>query len=574
MNVNIEVNNRTIQAHKGETILEALNRNGIRVPTLCNMADLTPTGACRLCVVEVDGRDNLVTSCSHIVEEGMRINTHSPRVVRARKTLVELLLANHPDDCLYCERNGSCELQDLAAELHIRERKVLRKSFTQKLDLSSPSIVRDPAKCILCGRCIRICDEVQSVSTFEFVNRGCNMYVGTTMSRDLNFSNCIGCGQCVLVCPTGALHERQNVAEVMDALSNPDIIPIVQIAPSISVSVATEFGLKPSKDLNGLLYTALRKIGFKYVFDTAVAADIATSEMASELIARKESGSSLPMFSSCCPAWVKFVEQWYPDYIPALSAVKSPQQVMGSLIRNYFASANGINPSKIFSVSVMPCLAKKFEAQREEMTTRGLSDVDTVISTRELVRLIKLYGIDIQGVEPQHADKPFSIRSSAGKLFGVSGGSAEALARMVYFKLTSKEINDTKINEIKIVAGVKAYSFNAAGKTFTFAVVNGLKNIHSILPVLVNGDVRLDFIEVMACPGGCVNGGGQPYVEDEKFVKMRAKTIAEIDEAEGIKCAARNPVVQAIYDEFLGEAGGEKSKRFLYTRYSKREVLL
>ncbi len=574
MNITIEVNNRTIQAHKGDTILEALNRNGIRVPTLCNMTDLTPSGACRLCVVEVEGRDNLVTSCSHVVENGMRIMTHSPRVVRARKTLVELLLANHPDDCLYCERNGFCELQDLAAELHIRERKVLRKSFTQKLDLSSPSIVRDPAKCILCGRCIRVCDEVQSVSTFEFVNRGCNMYVGTTLSRDLNFSNCIGCGQCVLVCPTGALHERQNVAEVMDALSNPDLIPVVQIAPSISVSVATEFGLKPSKDVNGLLYNALRKIGFKYVFDTAFAADVAAIEMAAELIERKGNGSNLPMFSSCCPAWVKFVEQWYPDYIPALSAVKSPQQVMGSLIRNYFAAENELNPSKIFSVSVMPCLAKKFEAQREEMTTRGLSDVDTVLSTRELVRLIKLYGIDIQGIESQHPDKPFNIRSSSGKLFGISGGSAEALARVVYHKLTSKELTDSKVNEVKILSGVKAFSFNAAGQTFTFAVVNGLKNIHSILPVLMGSDVKLDYIEVMACPGGCVNGGGQPYVDEEKYVKLRAKAIIEIDEAEGIKCPTRNPAVQYIYDEFLGETRSEKAKKFLYTRYSKREVLL
>lgn len=574
MNITIEVNNRTIQAHKGDTILEALNRNGIRVPTLCNMTDLTPSGACRLCVVEVEGRDNLVTSCSHVVENGMRIMTHSPRVVRARKTLVELLLANHPDDCLYCDRNGSCELQDLAAELHIRERMAQRKSFTQKLDLSSPSIVRDPAKCILCGRCIRVCDEVQSVSTFEFVNRGCNMYVGTTLSRDLNFSNCIGCGQCVLVCPTSALLERQNVVEVMDALSNPDLIPVVQIAPSISVSVATEFGLKSSKDVNGLLCNALRKMGFKYVFDTAFAADVAAIEMAAELIDRKGHGSNLPMLSSCCPAWVKFVEQWYPDFIPALSAVKSPQQVMGSLIRNYFAVENELNPSKIFSVSVMPCLAKKFEAQREEMTTRGLSDVDTVLSTRELVRLIKLYGIDIQGIESQHPDKPFNISSLSGKLFGISGGSAKALARVVHHKLTLKELDDSKITEFKMVSGVKAFSFNTARQSFTFAVVNGLKNIHSIVPVLMGGDVKLDYIEIMACPGGCINGGGQPYVDDEKYVKLRAKAIIEIDEAEGIKCATHNPAVHSIYDKFFRETGSEIAKKFIYTRYSKRDVLL
>ncbi len=574
MNINIEVNYRSVQANKGETILETLTRNGIRVPTLCNLNDLSPTGACRLCVVEVEGRDNLVTSCTQVVEEGMRIYTHSPRVVRARKTIVELLLANHPDDCLYCERNGSCELQNLAVELNVRERKVLHKSFTQKLDLSSPSIVRDPAKCILCGRCVRVCDEVQSVSTFEFVNRGCNMYVGTTMLRDLNFSNCIGCGQCVMVCPTGALYERQNLTEVMDALNNPELVTVVQIAPSISVSVASEFGLKPSKDVNGLLFAALRRIGFKFVFDTAVAADVVTSEMATELIMRKENGHDLPIFSSCCPAWVKFMEQWYPNHITTLSAVKSPQQVMGTLIRNYFAPAIGINPSKIFSVSVMPCLAKKFEAQREEMTTRGLSDVDTVISTRELVRLIKLYGIDMQSLESQHADKPFNIRSSAGKLFGISGGSAEALARMVFFRLTSKELNQSNLNEIKVISGVKAYSFNAAGKTFTFAVVNGLKNIHTIIPALADGDVKFDFIEVMACPGGCINGGGQPYGDNAKFVRMRAKAIIDMDDFDAIKCAARNPVVQTIYDEFLGEVGGEKSRKFLHTQYSKRDVLL
>ncbi len=574
MNVSIEVNSRVIQARKGETILSALNRNGIRVPTLCYMSELSPTGACRLCVVEVEGRDNLVTSCSHLVEEGMQIKTHSPRVVRARKTLVELLLSNHPDDCLYCERNGHCELQNLAAELHIRERKVLRKSFSQKLDLSSPSIVRDPAKCILCGRCVRVCDEIQSVSTFEFVKRGCNMYVGTTMSRDLNFSNCIGCGACVMVCPTGALYERQNVAEVMDTLSNPELVPIVQVAPSISVSIAAEFGLKPGKDINGMLYAALRKIGFKYIFDSASAADIATTEMAEELLKRKENGTQLPVLSSCCPAWVKFVEQWYPELIPQLSAVKSPQQVMGSLIKNYFAPANELNPSKVYSVSVMPCLAKKFEAQREEMTTRGLSDVDSVISTRELVRLIKLYGVDLQNIESQHADKPFHIRSSAGKLFGISGGTAQALARLIFFKLTGKDLVESKITEVKLGQGVKAFSFKCAEKTFTFAVINGLQNIHNIIPELINSKTPIDYIEVMACPGGCVSGGGQPYEPDKKMVKLRAKAILEIDEADGIKCAARNPIVQAVYQEFVGEPGGELAGKLLKTRYSKRDVLL
>ncbi|QKG80267.1 [FeFe] hydrogenase, group A [Tenuifilum thalassicum] len=574
MNITIEVNNRSIKAKKGDTILEALRQNGIRVPTLCNMAHLTPTGACRLCVVEVEGYDNLLTSCSHIVEEGMKIKTHSPRVVRARKTIVELLLDNHPDDCLYCEKNGSCELQDLAVELHVRERKVLSKSFSQKLDLSSPSIVRDPAKCILCGRCVRICDEVQSVSTFEFIKRGCNMYVGTTMSRDLNFSNCIGCGQCVLVCPTGALTERQNIAEVIDAINNPEIVTVAQIAPSISVSIASEFGMKATKDINGIIYAALRKIGFDYVFDTSVAADISSHEMAQELLDRKENGESIPMLSSCCPAWVKFVEQWYPNRINLLSAVKSPQQIMGSLVRNYFSKTVGINPSNIFSVSIMPCLAKKFEAQREEMTTRGLSDVDSVISTRELVRLIKLYGIDMQNIETQHADKPFNIRSSAGKLFGISGGAAEAIARMIYFRITSKELVDKNIKEERIGSGVKAFSFKAAGHQFRFAIVNGLKNIHEIIGEVLKPENEIDFVEVMACPGGCVNGGGQPFTMDEKSVKQRAKIIAEIDEADGIKCAAKNPSVHAVYEEFLEDVGSEKSKKFLYTRYSPRDVLL
>lgn len=574
MNVNIEVNNRQIQARKGETILSALNRNGIRVPTLCSMKEFSPTGACRLCVVEVEGRDSLVTSCSQVVEESMRIITHSPRVVRARKTLVELLLSNHPDDCLFCERNGSCELQSLAAELHIRERKVQRRSINHKLDLSSPSIVRDPAKCILCGRCVRVCDEIQSVSTLELVKRGCNTYVGTTMSRDLNFSSCIGCGQCVLACPTSALNEHSNIDEVIDSLNNSSVVPVVQYAPSITVSLAEEFGMKPGKDVSGILNATLKKIGFKYVFDSAVAADIAVMEMAHELLGRLQNNENMPMISSCCPAWVKFVEQFYPEQLHLLSTSKSPQQIMGSLIKTYFASVSGINPSSIHSVSVMPCLAKKFEAQREEMTSKGVSDVDSVLSTRELARLIKLHGIDIQSIDSQNPDRPFNIRSSAGKLFGVAGGTSEALMRSVYSMATGKELQSIKVSEFRSTSSIREVKFSAGTREFVFVVISGLKDIRHFMEELIAGNIRADYVEVMACPGGCVNGGGQPFVSDDRDVRLRTKSIYEIDEAETVKCSHKNPQVQEIYTTFLGEAGGDKAKNLLHTTFTKRDVLL
>lgn len=574
MNVNVEVNNRPIVAHKGETILSVLRSNGIRVPTLCNMNDLSPTGACRLCVVEVEGRTNLVTSCSHYVEEGMRIKTHSPRVVRARKTLVELLLANHPDDCLYCERNGACELQSLAAELHIRERKVQRKNIGRKLDLSSPAIVRDPAKCILCGRCVRVCDEIQGVSTLEFVNRGCNTYLGTTMSRDLNFSSCIGCGQCVLVCPTSALNERSNIDEVIDSLNNSALIPIVQIAPSIQVSVAEEFGMKIGKDLNGVINATLKKIGFKYVFDTAMAADIAIIEIASELLKRSQGSSKRPLISACCPAWVKFVEQFYPNSLHLLSTVKSPQQILGSLIKTHFAPQSDINPSGIYSVSLMPCLAKKFEAQRDEMTSKGVSDVDTVLTTRELIRLIKLFGIDIQNVNSQSADSPFSVRSSAGKLFGVAGGSSEGVMRTLYNMITGSELSNYKISDFRSSSSIREVKFGVGDKEFTFIVVSGLKDIHRLMAGIEDGSIVADYVEVMACPGGCVSGGGQPFAVEGKDVRLRAKSIYETDESESIKCAHKNPQVLNLYSGYLGDPGGDLARKLLHTTYAKRDVLL
>ncbi len=571
MTLTIEVNNRTLEVRKGETILAALTRNGIKVPTLCNLKDLSPTGACRICVVEVEGERNLVTSCSYPVREGMKIQTHSARVVKARKTLVELLLSNHPDDCLYCERNGQCELQELAIDLNIRERRISGRKIQQKLDLSSPSLVRDPAKCILCGRCVRTCDEVQSVSALEFLRRGNKTIVGTSMNHDLNFSNCIACGQCVMACPTGALHERSNLDEVQDALHSKIQKVVVQLGPAVSVSLAEEFGLKSGKDLNGLLTAALHKIGFDYIFDTSFGADLTAVETAYELLQRIKTNQQLPMISTCCPAWVRFAEQFYPQLLPHLSTCKSPQQMMGSVIKNYFAQSKGLKPDELFSVAVMPCVAKKYEAKRSEMTSKGLSDVDVVLSTRELAKLIRLYGIDMQLLESQLPNEPFGIRSSAGKLFGSSGGVAESVSRTLYNSITKKDMTSPKLNEFRGSGALKKLDLRIEDQLFTFVVANGLTGIRPFLDSIVRGELKAHFVEIMACPGGCVNGGGQPFASTEKDQKLRTKAIYDVDDSDSIKCAHKTPMLQNLYTEFLEEPGSHKAKRLLHVNYTAQE---
>jgi len=370
---NIEVNNKIIKARRGDTILETLRRNGITVPVLCNMEGFTPTGACRICVVEVEGRNDLVPSCSQPVEEWMKIHTHSPRVINARRTIVEMLLSSHPDDCLYCIRNGNCELQDLAQELGIRERKLPVVKRQVKKDPSSSSVHRDPAKCILCGRCVRVCKDRIGVSTFDFIGKGMKTTVGPTFNNRLNVSNCINCGQCIMVCPTGALHEKDNIAQVQSALQDPEKHVVVQISPTVSVSLAEEFNIRTGKELDGLLVAILRKMGFDRIFKTAFAADIMLLRVVDELADRLERNERLPMFSSDCPAFVKFMEQSHPDLLPHLSVSKSPQQIMGSLIKHHYARDQKVKGEKIVSVSLMPCTAKKFEAQREEFTVKGIS---------------------------------------------------------------------------------------------------------------------------------------------------------------------------------------------------------
>ncbi len=554
--------------------MSALESNGIKIPSICSMKDFTPTGACRMCVVEIEGRQGLVPSCSQPVNEWMKIKTHSPRVIKSRKTIVELLLSNHPDDCLYCERNRNCELQTLAEELNVRERRIMGSKNKYKLDHSSPAIIRDPAKCILCGRCVRMCEEKLSVFAIDFVNRGNRTIIGTTYNKDLNFSSCINCGQCIMVCPTGALFEKDNLPELEDALHNSEKSVVVQCAPSVSVTLAEEFGIKPGKDIGGVINAVLKKIGFDKVFDTSFAADLAVMELSYELIQRKRSEDKLPLLSSCCPAWVKFAEQSYPDLLPAMSACKSPQQMLGSVLKTYYPDNAGIDAGNIFSVAVAPCTAKKFEAQREEMTKKGVSDIDAVLTTRELAKLIKLYGIDMNQVEPEIADEPYGIRSSSGKIFGSAGGMTEALIRTLPYSAGGKELPELKINELRGGKVRKESSLKIGKTTYKFVVVSGLSNAISLLEEIRSGKCEFDFVEIMACSGGCINGGGQPIGAGDTAVRARMKALYGIDEKETIRCAHKNPAINDMYSDFFERPGSEKSLKLLHTTYSERKVLL
>jgi len=572
--ITIEVNGRPVEAVPGELLLTALRRAGIRVPTLCCLENLTPTGACRLCVVEVAGQRTLVPSCAFPVAAGMQVKTHSPRAVAARKTIVELLLANHPDDCNYCPRNGDCQLQKLAGELGVRERMYAGERTEWKLDISSPSLVRDPAKCILCGRCVRVCEEVQAVAAIDFIGRGSRTRVGTAFDLGLNVSSCINCGQCITICPTGALSEQSHLDRVLQALNDPERIVVVQHAPSISVTLAEAVGLKPGVDAAGALTAALRRLGFDWVFDTSFAADLTIMEEASELVARIRQGGRLPMMTSCSPGWIKFVVQFYPDYIPNLSTCKSPQQMLGAVIKSHFAERAQLDPTRIFSVSIMPCTAKKFEASRGEMLRNELADVDAVLTTRELAQLIRMHGIEIQTLAPESGDSPFGERSTAGKLFGATGGVAEAAIRTAHFLLTGNELADLEVEAVRGLKGIKEARLRVGDLEVGVAVANGLGNAKRLLEEIRGGRGDLHFVEVMTCPGGCIAGGGQPIGTNLEAVRARMQTLYAIDRDGAVRVSHKNPAIQRLYREFLGEPLGEKSHELLHTAYSRREVLV
>ncbi|MCU0362007.1 MAG: 2Fe-2S iron-sulfur cluster-binding protein [Bacteroidales bacterium] len=569
----ITVNNKKIKAEKGETILSALNRNGIKIPTLCRMKDFTPTGACRMCVVEVEGRERLVTACSQPVEEWMVIKTHTPRVIMARKTLVELLLSNHPDDCLYCERNLNCELQRLSEELGIRERRIRGKRIKLRLDQSSPAIVRELSKCILCGRCVRVCEEVVTATSLDFIKKGRLTHVGPAMDKDFNFSSCIHCGQCVLVCPTGALHEKHSISEVQEYLNKPDILKVIQYSPLVASGVAEELGIKYSRDFDRILNSILRRIGFDLVFTTGSGTDIMIHETAALLMDRKSEGNDTPLYVSACPAWVKYAEQFHPSLLPSLSTVKSPQQITGVLIKTVVSSQAKVKPEGIFSVSATPCMAMKFEARRDGMMRKGISDVDSVLTARELARLIRLYGIDTSNASEEPADEPLSTRSSLAALSEVSGGITEGIIRHIHHEKTGKEADRQLFRKIRLGGSFRESSFTIGDTELTVAVVDGLTGLEKLKAAIAAGR-SIDLVEVMTCPGGCVHGAGMPFSSAKEDVRNRAKLVLQSDETGAISLPCKSPSFINLCERLLKENSEISDRKIFHTHFEKRNVLL
>ncbi len=571
--VKIEVNNKVVHVEKEQTILSALRAQGIMVPTLCSMDELSPTGACRMCVVEVEGFDNLVPACSFRVQEWMKIKTHSARVLRARKTNVELLLSSHPDDCLYCERNGNCELQKLAEDLNVRNRKIQGKRASAKIDSSSPGIVRDPDKCILCGRCVRLCEEIVGISTIDFESRGDQLKIATAMSEPLQFSSCIDCGQCVVSCPTGALIDHNQFQDLDASLDDPEIVVTVQYTPEVTVSLAEAFGFRPGTDMKGIINNALRRIGFDYIFETAFGGDVFIQEQAAELVSRFKNKEKLPLVTSRCPALVNYIEEFRPELISFLTPVRSPHQIMGKLVNTWFAEKKQIPSNRIQNVLITNCTAAKYEASRQEYVSDNSPDVDFVLTTRELARLIRLNGIDISGLDPEPSDGPFNAITSAGKLLANAGGEAEATLRTAFREITKKEMQDPRIPRLRGNKYIKDTQIQTQKGELNIAVVHGLKHAMQILDDVEAGKNKYDMIEIMVCRNGCVNGGGQPIPADAHVIKARTKAIYDMDKNESIQCAHRNNAVAKMYDECARAPASDQSKDLFLTRFEYRKVL-
>ncbi len=572
--VELTINDIKVKAEEGMTILDAAKSVGIHIPTLCHMKDLFPTGACRICVVEVDGMRGLTPSCAYPVMEGMKVQTNSPRVRIARKTIIELLVENHPQDCLICVRNKNCELQDLSEKYSIREHRFVGVKKDHAIDISSASMERDPAKCILCGRCARICSEIQKIGAIDFTNRGFASNVTTPYNKGLNVSDCILCGQCILVCPTAALREKSHAKEVMNAIVDKTKFTIAQIAPAVRATIGEEYNLPLGANVTGQIITGLKRLGFNKVFDTNFAADLTIIEEANELVSRVANGKTLPMFTSCCPGWVKFIEQNRPELLDNVSSCKSPHEMEGAILKTYYAKKMGLKPENIYVVSIMPCTVKKYESDRPELTEEHNADVDAVLTTRELVRLFKMAGIDFNELPENEFDNPLGESTGAAAIFGTSGGVMEAALRTAYKIITDKELEKFEFYDIRGNSGIKESTININGMDVNVAVVNGIGNVKPILDEVEEGNSKYHFIEVMACPGGCINGGGQPIHQKTEKIKKRVQALYDIDANMKKRRSHENESVKKLYKEFLGEPNGHLAHELLHTTYINRKKIL
>lgn len=575
--ITLTIDGKTVKTKPNTTILTAAREAGIDIPTLCFLKDINNGGDCRMCITEVEGRRGFATSCITPVQEGMVVHTNTPSVIEARKTVLDLLLSNHHKDCLTCIRSGSCELQALATKYNVRKIRYEGNLVDHEVDDKSPSVVRDFNKCILCKRCVATCKKVQDIGAIDVAERGFNSCVSTVGNKSLDDVDCTFCGQCIESCPTGALHERESIDELWAKLKDPDTTVIVQTAPAVRVGLGEEFDEPIGTNVAGKMVSALKALGFDKVFDTNTGADFTIMEEANEFVERVKNGGVLPMMTSCCPAWVKFAETNYPDLLPHLSSCKSPHQMFGAIIKTYYAEKEGINPEKIYTVSVMPCVAKKFERQRSEMKNKdGLYDVDNVITTRELARMIKEANIDFAMLEDDGFDNPMGEATGAAAIFGVTGGVMEAALRTAQDTLTGKDMKAIDFEDVRGGAGIKRATVNIAGKDIRVVVASGLKNARKIMEEIKTGKADYDFVEIMACPGGCVVGGGQPIKTSKTrsevdVCDLRSKALYSIDEKSTIRKSHENPVLKKIYEEYFVEPGGHKAHELLHTHYQKRE---